>query len=136
MLVVTNIYFIIYFVYNFTIVRPNIIKILTVCSHYVTYSFQSESTLYSCLNPKKLLVQNRRNIWSSIDCNETRTHNHLVQKGSRWNWSVWLSWVFVFKLSGCGFESRCSHLTVRSLACLEQGVPWYSGNYRVWVRSE
>ena len=26
-------------------------------------------------------------------------------------WSVWLNgWVFVSELSGCGFESRCSHL--------------------------
>ena len=25
-------------------------------------------------------------------------------------WPVWLnSWVFVYQLSGCGFESRCSH---------------------------
>ena len=27
----------------------------TVCSYYVTYAFQSESTLYSCLNIKELL---------------------------------------------------------------------------------
>ena len=27
------------------------------------------------------------------------------------NWPVWLNgWVFIFKLIGCGFESRCSHL--------------------------
>ena len=26
-------------------------------------------------------------------------------------WSVWLNgWVFVSELSGCGFESHCSHL--------------------------
>ena len=26
-------------------------------------------------------------------------------------WPVWLNdWVFVYKLSSCGFESRCSHL--------------------------
>ena len=33
---------------------------LTVCSYDVTYTFQSESTLYSCLNVKKLLA------WHSI----------------------------------------------------------------------
>ena len=49
----------------------------------------------------------------------------------------WLSdWVFVCKLSDCEFESSCSHLNFRFRACLEQGVPWHSGNYRVWICSE
>ena len=49
---------------------------------------------------------------------------------------VWLNgWVFVYELSGCGFESRCSHLNFRFCASFEQGVPWYSGNYRVWIHS-
>ena len=27
-------------------------------------------------------------------------------------WSVWLNcWMFVYELSGCGFQSRCCHLT-------------------------
>ena len=30
---------------------------------------------------------------------------------------------FVYELSGCGFESRCSHLIFRYGACFEQGVP-------------
>ena len=47
---------------------------------YVTYAFQSESTLYSCLNVKELLVQSRREIWSLSDCNWTQTQNHLVRK--------------------------------------------------------
>ena len=38
--------------------------------------------------------------------------------------------------SSCGFESSCSHLNFRFRACFEQGVPWHSGNYRVWIRSE
>ena len=46
------------------------IYILTICSCHVTYAFQSESTLYSCLNGKKLLAQS----------NWTRTQNHLVPK--------------------------------------------------------
>ena len=53
---------------------------LTVCSYHVTYAFQSESTLYSCLNVKKLLARNRREIWGLSDCNWARTHNHLVRK--------------------------------------------------------
>ena len=38
---------------------------LTVCSCHVTYAFESESTLYSCLNVKEL---------------QARSHNHLVHK--------------------------------------------------------
>ena len=34
----------------------------TVCSCHVPYAFQSESTLYSCLNVKELLAQSRREI--------------------------------------------------------------------------
>ena len=53
---------------------------MTVCSCHVTYAFQSESTLYSCLNVKELLARSRRKIWSLSDCNWTRTHDHLVQR--------------------------------------------------------
>ena len=35
---------------------------LTVCSCHVTYAFQSEFTLYSCLNVKELLARDRRKI--------------------------------------------------------------------------
>ena len=34
----------------------------TVCSYHVTYAFQSESTLYSCLNVKELLARSRHEI--------------------------------------------------------------------------
>ena len=40
-------------------------------------------------------------------------------------------WVFVYKLSGCGFESLCCHLNTRRCAWGQQGVPWHSGNSRV-----
>ena len=43
-------------------------------------AFQSEYTLYSCLNVKESLVQNRRDIWTLSDSNGTRTHNYLVRK--------------------------------------------------------
>ena len=55
---------------------------LVVCSYHVSYAFQSESKLYSSLNVKKLLARNRREIWSLSHCNWTRTHNHLVRKGT------------------------------------------------------
>ena len=61
---------------------------------------------------------------------ETRIHNHLVGKGTLHGW------VFVYNLSGCGFESSCSHLSLRFRACFEQGVPWHSGNCRVCIQSE
>ena len=56
------------------------IYILTVCSCHVTYAFESESTLYSCLNVKELLARSRREIWRWSDCNWTRTQNHLALK--------------------------------------------------------
>ena len=38
------------------------LSLLTVCFYHVTYAFQSESTLYSCLNVKELLARSRREI--------------------------------------------------------------------------
>ena len=35
---------------------------VSVSSYHVTYAFQSESTLYSCLNVKELLARNRDEI--------------------------------------------------------------------------
>ena len=46
--------------------------------------------------------------------------------------SVWANgWVFVYELSGCGFESHFSHLNFRYRDSFEQGLPWYLGTYRV-----
>ena len=101
---------------------------------------------YSRLNIEELLGWNRSKIWSLRDCNWTRTYNHLVRKqtlnyvtklliwlvwlngymASLANWPVWLNgWVFVYELSGCGFESSCSHLNFKFRTCFEQGVPWH-----------
>ena len=44
--------------------------------------------------------------------------------------------MFVCELTGCGFESSCSHSNFRFWACFEQGVLWHSGNYGVWIHSE
>ena len=54
--------------------------LLPVCYYHVTYAFQSETTLYTYLNVKELLVRNRRDVWSLSDSNGIRTHNHLVRK--------------------------------------------------------
>ena len=102
-------------VFFFLLWSRHIVK--SVCSYHVTYLFQSESTLYnSWQNVKELLAWNRHEI---CDCNGTRTHNHLVH-----NWTR------------CGFESHYSHLNFIFRTCFEQGVPWYSGNYRVLIHSE
>ena len=50
---------------------------------------------------------------------------------------VWLNgWVFVYEISGCGFESHCSHLNFIFCTCFKQGVPGHSGNCRMWIHSE
>ena len=56
----------------------------------------------------------------SSDCNWNRTQSHLVCK-----WTIIDS----------GFKSSCSHLNFRFCTCFEQGVPWHSGNNRVWIYS-
>ena len=65
--------------------------IMTVCSCLVTHAFQSESTLYSCLNVKELLARSRHKIWSLSDCNWTRTQNLLVCKRTLNHLAKWLS---------------------------------------------
>ena len=42
--------------------KESLISPMTVSCYHVTYAFQSESTLYSCLDVKQLLVRNRRDI--------------------------------------------------------------------------
>ena len=56
---------------------------LAVCCYHVTYSFESEFTLYICLNIKEFLSRNRHDIWSLSNCNGNPTHNHLVCKRTR-----------------------------------------------------
>ena len=52
-------------------------------------------------------------------------------------WSVSPNgWIFVYKLSACGFESRWSHLIFTYRAFFQQGVSWHWGKYRVWIHSE
>ena len=112
---------------------------MTVCSYHVTYAFQSESTLCSCLNVKELLARSRREIWSLSDCNWTRTQNYLVCKRTlnhlaKLSLAKWLSrrlrtkWFWV--------QVQLQSLKRQICACFEQGVPWHSSNYVVWIHSE
>ena len=100
---------------------------LTVSFCHVTNLFQSESTLYSCLNLKELFAQNRREIWGLSYCNWTRTHNHLVRKRTLnrlAKLAKWLSCVVSIYLYGA-FD--CMFLSVWILRV------WI---LRVWIHSE
>ena len=74
------------------------------------------------------------------DMIRTYSQMHRIDKYSQHSsiiWPVWLNgWVFVHELSGCEFESCCSHLNFGFRTCFDQGVPSHSGNYRVWIHSE
>ena len=122
---------------------------LTICSYHVTYAIQSEATLYSCLNPHSIVAtlyscQVTKECGFTLkrvrDMIRTCSQMHYTDKYSQHSsiiWPVWLNgWVFVYKLNGCGFRSRCSHLNFTFRTCLEQGFPWHSDNYRVWIHSE
>ena len=80
-------------------------------------------------------------VWITIECGltlklariviKTYSQMHRTDKYAQHIsiiWPVWLNGrVFVYELSGCGFESRCCHLNFRCGTCFEQGVPWHSG---------
>ena len=84
---------------------------LIVCSYHVTYPFQWESRLYSCLNAKELLAQNRHEILSLSDCNWNRTHNHLVRKRTLNDLAKLAKWLSCV-VSTCLYESfECMFLS-------------------------
>ena len=66
--------------------------IMTVCCYHVTYAFQSKYTLYSCLNIKGILVQNRQDIWRLSEWNRTWNPNHLVCKRTLKNLTKLAKW--------------------------------------------
>ena len=45
-------------------------------------------------------------------------------------------WAFVYEISGCRIDSCCSYLNFRYRVWFEQGAPWYSDNYRVYIHSK
>ena len=118
---------------------------LTVCSCHGTYAFQSQSTLYSCLNVTEILVQRRCEIWSLSDCNPTQTHNHLVHKrilNHLAKLAKWLSCVVSTHLYGtfdCMFlpchvcVSEWIHTNLASLAKLLSVRLWTKW-FWVWVQ--
>ena len=118
--------------------------VLAVCYYRVTYAFQSESVLYSCLNIKELFARNRRDIWSLSDSNMIRSHNHLVRKRTLNHLVKWLSvclrtkwlWVRVLLLSlrSCFVFNRVYKFFVKQklvfgLGVAERGVFWTKVKY-------
>ena len=81
-------------------------------------------------------AQNRKFKWFTLKrvCDMIKTHcqMHYINKYSQHSsiiCPVWLNGrVFVYKLGGRGFQSRCSHLNFQYRACFKQAVPWHSGN--------
>ena len=103
-----------------------------VCFYHVTYVFQSESTLYICLNVKETLARNRRRIWNLSDCNGTRTHNYLACKRTLNHLAKlakWLSFVVstnLYSALDCMFSSCHVRVSewIHALYFLEcQGTP-------------
>ena len=102
-------------------------------SYVDAYTFictKQKMTIFKHYLPKDCFGNIQTRPW--IDCNWTRTQNHLVLKRTLdhlaklttqpfgqtiWpNWSVWPNGlVFVYELSGSMFESSCSHLNPRML---------------------
>ena len=82
-------------------ISPNVelMPVMTVCSYsyHFTYAFQSESSLYICINFQEILAWNRHDLWILSHCNGIRTQNHLVRKQTlnhlarlayKWLWVV------------------------------------------------
>ena len=65
-------------------------------------------------------------------CIMIKTYNHITIF-----LPLWLRGdLFVDELNGCGFESSVIQSYFRFRVCFEQGIPWHSDNYRVWISSE
>ena len=119
-------------------------KIATVFSYHIRYAFQSESTLYSCLNVKELLAQSRLKIWTLIDCNWTvkctvqiSTHN-ITQNHYWFSYIIWLffsfiQWVENFQRKTWGFMSQkwrfTNHVFLLKSQNLKFNVTWTIGKY-------
>ena len=52
-------------------------------------------------------------------------------------WLVWLKfWVFLYQLCDCGLEFSCGEFNFRFCVSFEQGVPFHSGKYWVWIHPQ
>ena len=117
---------------------------MTVYSFHVTYAFQSESALYSCLNVNKHLARSSREICRSSDCNWTRTQNHLTRKRTLNHLAKlakWLSCVlstYPYGAFDCMFLSCHVHVSewIHTLSCLnvKELLAW--SRWEIWRLSD
>ena len=60
------------------------------------------------------------------DMIRTCSQMHRTNKYSQHSSIIWAilpnGWVFLYKVSGCGFKSHCSRLNIINTACFEHGV--------------
>ena len=92
--------------------------------------------IWSLLRARSSLIFRQTIEWGftlKLVCDMIITYSqmHYLDKYSQHSsiiWPVWLNgWVFIFKLSGCGFKSCCCPLNFRHGTCVKQGIPWHSG---------
>ena len=80
----------------------------------------------------RMWIHSETHTWHGKDSQMHHTDKYLEH-----SWIIWPNgWVFVYELSGSGFEPSSNHLNFRFRTCFKQGIPWHSGNYRVWIHSE
>ena len=95
--------------------------------------FKKIGDMYAILDGTVFFIETSKNIdlqrisWSNYKHHNTLKALVCIAPNSRRStdkysqhssiiWPVWLNgWVFVYELSGCGFESRCSHLKLQAL---------------------
>ena len=115
-----------------------------VCYHHVTYTFQSEFALNSCLNVKEVFARNSHNTWSLSHSNRIRTQNHLVCKQTLNHLAKlakWLSIVMSTYLYGAfdwmlhfrvNLHSIVSWISRTSECALSRCIIWsFSGSNRI-----
>ena len=79
---------------------------------------QTESVATGCSFTLKRIYDMTKTLSQLNHTDKYSQHSSVI-------WTVWLNgWVFVYELSGSGFESRCSYLNFKYRAFFEQGVPW------------
>ena len=84
-----------------------------------------------------LIMKTERNFKYEKMLKFTQFSNFQLSKFSVFPRPVWLNGCeFVYEISRWGFESSYSHLNFGFCTSFEQGVPWHSGNYRVWIHSK
>ena len=92
---------------------------------YQSHAFHS-SQLTSGSSLLHLTKFDNMSVLMILTCNWKQRDSNPQPLGLLTNTQSLNGWNFIYKLSGCGFESRCCHLNFRYGTSFEQGVPWHS----------